>query len=130
MTEKLGLLAVGHGSKLPYNKQVITEITDMIAKKHDVIVRTGFMEHSEPSVQEALQSFEGTGVTKIAVVPALLAAGVHSTEDIPEILNIDPETKTGIAEIEGREIPLLYGNPIGSDELLADIIFKRATEAI
>jgi sirohydrochlorin cobaltochelatase len=26
MTEKLGILAIGHGSKLPYNKEVVTQM--------------------------------------------------------------------------------------------------------
>ena len=32
MSEKIGILAIGHGSRLPYNNQVVTEIAGMIAK--------------------------------------------------------------------------------------------------
>ena len=77
MTEKIGILAIGHGSKLPYNKEVVSQIADFIAQKHnDVVVRAGFMENSEPTLEEAIAGFSGTGVTKIAAVPVFLASGV------------------------------------------------------
>ena len=56
MTERIGILAIGHGSKLPYNKEVVTQIADYIAQKHtNVVVRTGFMENSEPTLEEAIK---------------------------------------------------------------------------
>ena len=102
MTEKLGILAIGHGSKLPYNKEVVTKIADYIAQKHsDVVVRAGFMENSEPTLEEAIEGFSGTGVTKIAAVPVFLASGVHITKDIPKILSLD-EKGCGTLEIDGK----------------------------
>ncbi|ADI73469.1 cobalamin (vitamin B12) biosynthesis CbiX protein [Methanohalobium evestigatum Z-7303] len=128
---KLGILAIGHGSKLPYNKQVVTDIANRIADKHeDVVVRAGFMEKNEPTVEEALQSFEGTGISKIAAVPVFLASGVHITQDIPEILGIDPDSKEGSIKLNGTEIPIVYGNPLGSDDLLAELVYNRAQEAL
>ena len=60
MTEKIGILAIGHGSKLPYNKEVVTKIADRIAQKHsDVIVMAGFMENSEPTLEEAIKASQG-----------------------------------------------------------------------
>ncbi|MFY9200785.1 MAG: sirohydrochlorin nickelochelatase, partial [Methanosarcina flavescens] len=38
MTERIGILAIGHGSKLPYNKEVVTQIADYIAQKHTNVV--------------------------------------------------------------------------------------------
>ena len=130
MTEKLGILAIGHGSKLPYNKEVVTQIADHIARKHsDVIVRAGFMENSEPSLKVAIEGFSGTGVTKIAAVPVFLASGVNITKDIPQILNLD-EKGCGTLEIDGKAVPLCYAKPIGADELVADLVFKRVQEVL
>lgn len=43
MTEKIGILAIGHGSKLPYNKEVVTQIAAYIAEKHiDVVNNSRF----------------------------------------------------------------------------------------
>jgi sirohydrochlorin cobalto/nickelchelatase len=130
MTEKLGILAIGHGSKLPYNKEVVTQIADYISRKHsDVIVRAGFMENSVPTLQEAIEGFSGTGVTKVAAVPVFLASGVHITKDIPHILNLDGNG-CGTLEIDGREVPLCYAKPLGADELIADLVFKRVQEIL
>jgi sirohydrochlorin cobalto/nickelchelatase len=130
MTEKLGILAIGHGSKLPYNKEVVTQIADYIARKHsDVVVRAGFMENSEPTLEEAIEGFSGTGVTKVAAVPVFLASGVHITKDIPKILSLD-ENGCGTMEIDGKAIPVCYAKPLGADELIAELVFKRAQESL
>ena len=130
MTEKIGILAIGHGSKLPFNKEVVTQIADYIAQKHsDVIVRTGFMENSEPTLEEAIEGFSGTGVTKVAAVPIFLASGVHITKDIPRILSLD-EKGCGTLEIDGKSVPLCYAGPLGADELIADLVFKRVQEVL
>ena len=130
MTEKLGILAIGHGSKLPFNKEVVTQIADYISQKHsDVVVRAGFMENSEPTLQKAIDGFSGTGVTKVAAVPVFLASGVHITKDIPTILNLD-DNGCGTLEIDGREVPLCYARPLGADELIADLVFKRVQEVL
>lgn len=131
MSGKIGILAIGHGSRLPYNNQVVTEISDMISKKHpEYIVKAGFMELSNPTVEEALLSFQGTNVDKIVAVPVFLAAGVHIKSDIPKILKLDPQTNKGKINMNGKEVEILYGKPLGSDELIADLIFKRAQEAL
>jgi sirohydrochlorin cobalto/nickelchelatase len=130
MTEKIGILAIGHGSKLPFNKEVVTQIADYIAQKHsDVIVRAGFMENSEPTLEEAIEGFSGTGVTKVAAVPVFLASGVHITKDIPRILSLD-EKGCGTLEIDGKSVPLCYAGPLGADELIAELVFKRVQEVL
>lgn len=129
MDEKLGILVIGHGSRLHYNKEVILEIADIIAKKHpDDVIRVGFVEHSDPKIKEAVKEFSGTGVTRIAAVPVFIASGVHITEDIPGELDLD-ESGCGTLDIDGREVPVCYAKPLGADELIADLIFKRVLEA-
>lgn len=131
MSEKIGILAIGHGSKLPYNNQVVTEMANMIAEKHpEYVIKVGFVEHSEPKVKEALMSFEGTGVTKIAATPIFMASGVHLTEDIPEFIDLDPETNEGEVELDGENVKIVYAKPLGADRLIAELIFKRVQEAL
>ncbi|WP_274377644.1 sirohydrochlorin nickelochelatase [Methanolobus vulcani] len=131
MSEKIGILAIGHGSRLPYNNQVVTEIANMIAENNpEYVVKAGFMENSEPTVEEALMSFEGTGVTTIAAAPVFLASGIHITKDIPAILKLDPETNEGELELDGNKVRIVYAKPLGSDKLIADLIFKRAQEVL
>lgn len=131
MKEKIGILALGHGSKLPYNKEVVTGVADLIAKKYNnAEVRTGFMNMNSPSMDEGLRAFEGTGVTTIVAVPIFLAHGVHTTEDIPQILGISKEDRRTTVKMDGRDVTLVYAEPLGADPLIADLAYKRAIEAL
>ena len=131
MTEKLGILALGHGSKLPYNKDVVTGVAELIGKQNsDVVVRTGFMNMNNPTMQEGLESFAGTGVSTIVAVPIFLAHGVHTTEDIPQILGVSRESRKATVQVDGNDVTLIYAEPLGADELIAKLAFQRAKEAI
>ncbi len=131
MTEKLGILALGHGSKLPYNKDVVTGVAELIGKLNsDVVVRTGFMNMNNPTMQEGLESFAGTGVSTIVAVPIFLAHGVHTTEDIPQILGISRESRKTTVQINGSDVTLIYSEPLGVDELVAKLAFKRVQESL
>lgn len=131
MNEKIGILALGHGSKLPYNKDVVTGVADIIARKYkNVVVRTGFMNMNKPTMKEGLDAFKGTGVTKIVAVPIFLAHGVHTTEDIPQILGISRESRKTTITLDGKNVTLVYSEPLGVDELIAELAFKRAQEAL
>ncbi|PWB53424.1 MAG: sirohydrochlorin nickelochelatase [Candidatus Methanoperedenaceae archaeon] len=131
MTEKIGILALGHGSRHPYNKEVVTGVAELIAKKYkNVVVRTGFMNMNTPTMKEGLDAFKGTGVSKIIAVPIFLAPGVHTMEDIPQILGISKDSRKTSIKLDGRDVALIYSEPLGVDELVAELAYKRATEAI
>ncbi len=131
MTEKIGILALGHGSRHPHNKDVVTGVAELIAKKYkNVVVRTGFMNMNTPTMKEGLDAFKGTGVSKIIAVPIFLAHGVHTMEDIPQILGISKDSRKTLIKLDGRDVALIYSEPLGVDELVAELAYKRATEAI
>jgi len=131
MSEKIGILALGHGSKLPYNKDVVTGVADLIARKYkNIVVKTGFMNMNKPTMKEGLDAFKGTGVTTIVAVPIFLAHGVHTTEDIPQILGISREARKAAIKLDGKNVTLVYSEPLGVDELIAELAFKRAKEAL
>ncbi|MDP2767946.1 MAG: sirohydrochlorin nickelochelatase [Candidatus Methanoperedens sp.] len=131
MIEKIGILALGHGSKHPHNKEVVTGVAELIAKKFkNVVVRTGFMNMNIPTMKEGLDAFKGTGVSTIVAVPIFLAHGVHTMEDIPQILGISRESRKTKIRLDGREVTLVYSEPLGVDELIAEVAFKRAKEAL
>ena len=68
-------------------------------------------------------------MTRVAAVPVFLASGVHITKDIPHILSLD-ENGCGTLEIDGKAVPLCYAKPLGADELIADLVFKRVQEVL
>ena len=131
MTEKIGILALGHGSRLPHNKEVVTGVANLIAEKYEnAVVRTGFMNMNGPTMDEGLKAFEGTGVSTIVAVPIFLAHGVHTTEDIPQILGISREDRKTTIQLNGNDVTLMYAEPLGADMLIAELAYKRALEAL
>ncbi len=131
MTEKIGILALGHGSRLPHNKEVVTGVANLIAEKYEnAVVRTGFMNMNGPTMDEGLKAFEGTGVSTIVAVPIFLAHGVHTTEDIPQILGISREDRKTTIQLNGNDVTLMYAEPLGADSLIAELAYKRALEAL
>ncbi len=128
---KKGMLLVGHGSKLPYNKELIEMTAAIIAKKTDeYLVKPGFMSINTPTVEEQLEAFRREEIDMLVVVPLFLARGVHIEQDIPEILGLSPGARKGEFRLNGKMVPLVYANPIGSDPLLAELMLKNASDAV
>jgi sirohydrochlorin cobaltochelatase len=141
---KIGVLLVGHGSRLPYGKDVVSQIADMYRENGEFIVEVGFMNMSKPSIPEAINSLAENGAEKIVVTPVFLAHGVHTTEDIPRILGLNnghDESKHGHGHSHGHshddeevEInfkgEIIYTEPLGADRRIADIVKDRVNDAL
>jgi sirohydrochlorin cobaltochelatase len=128
---KKGILLVGHGSKLPYNKELVEETAGLIARRHpDFVVKCGFMNMNSPSIQDSMTEFRKEPIDVLVVVPLFLAKGVHILHDIPEIIGLSQGETRGRFARNGKEIPLLYADPIGSDPLLADLMVKNAERVL
>ena len=124
-----GILVLGHGSTLPYNKELVETISGMIADRGDVVVRTAFLNMDKPTLKQGLENFAGTGVDRIVALPIFLANGVHTLEDIPKELNLD-EDKKATTEIDGKSVDIVYADPLGADTCIAELAYKRAEEAL
>ncbi len=54
-----GMLLVGHGSTMPYNKELIESTGKLIAAQtSEFVVRCGFMNINKPSIRDALVEFK------------------------------------------------------------------------
>ena len=129
---KHGLLIIGHGSRLEYGKELINETAKMIAEKTDeYTIITCSMEFNEPSVEEGLAEMRKKDIDYLVAIPRVLAKGIHVLHDIPEILGLSEGEFRGEFTLEdGRNIPLIYANPLGSDPLLANLMLKNAEAAV
>ncbi len=142
---KIGVLLVGHGSRLPYGKDVVSQIADMYREDQEFIVEVGFMNMSKPSIPEAITILADKGAEKIIVTPIFLAQGVHTTEDIPRILGLNNgHDETGnnshrhshshSHDHEEVEInfkgEIIYTEPLGADKRIADIVKDRVNDAL
>ncbi|WP_455645682.1 sirohydrochlorin nickelochelatase [Methanosphaera sp.] len=151
---KTGILLVGHGSRLKYNKELVTEVARKYAKTMpDYNVEVGFMELVEPSIPTAFNKLKETGVNKIIVNPVFLAHGMHTKVDIPTILGLGPlvdlenhphhhhhehdhghhhhhhhrEAKSEPVDFDGE---IIYLEPLGADDKIVDIITNRINNEI
>ncbi len=128
---KKGLLLVGHGSKLPYNKELVETTARLIRERRpDFITRCGFMNINTPTIKEALEEFRHDPIDALVVVPLFLARGVHILEDIPGEIGLAKGQVKGEFALNGKNIPLLYADPIGSDPLLADLMIRNAERVL
>lgn len=128
---KKGLLLVGHGSKLPYNKELVESTGRLIAGRYpQFVVKCGFMNLNTPTIGDCLAEFKKESIDVLVVVPLFLAKGVHILKDIPDVIGLEEGKNRGIFSINGDTIPLLYADPIGSDPLLADLMIKNAERAL
>jgi len=123
---KKGLVIVGHGSKLHYYREVMEF-------HRERIVKTGFFDEVElafaahgrkPTVDEVVKKMESK---EIYLVPLFMAYGVHTAEELPELLGF--EFKEGAVEldIDGRKVILC--EPVGKDELITHAILNRVLSA-
>jgi len=128
---KKGMLLVGHGSTMPYNQELVEKTAAMIqAKNGDYIVKCGFMNMNKPTIKESMEAFKKEQIDALVVVPLFLAKGVHIEKDIPGEIGLPEGVKKGAFQLNGKSIPLLYADPIGSDPLLADLMVKNANKAL
>ncbi len=140
-TAKIGILLIGHGSRLPYGKDVVSQIAEMYKENSNYLVEVGFMNISKPSIPAAINKLAKEGVEKIIVTPVFLAHGVHTKQDIPHILGLDDghshghdhghshddEEEQEEIEFEGE---IIYTEPLGADSRLVDIIKDRVASAL
>lgn len=138
-TAKIGVLLVGHGSRLPYGKDVVNKLGEMYKENCDYLVEVGFMNMSKPSIPAAINMLAKQGARKIIVTPVFLAHGVHTKQDIPHILGLDNsneghghghshhEEETEEIQFDGE---IIYTEPLGADPRLVAIISDRVANAI
>ncbi|MEN6592382.1 MAG: sirohydrochlorin nickelochelatase [Methanobacterium sp.] len=154
----VGVLLISHGSRLPHGEEVINEVADLYREKTDYPVVVSFMSMSKPSIPDAINHLADKGVEKIVAIPVFLAHGVHTKQDIPKMLQINngndlKEHSHGNNEHnhdhghshghgnshdhqdeEAEEIrfkgEIIYTEPLGADNRIADIIEDRVNDAL
>ena len=126
---KTGVLIVGHGSKLQFNKDLVVEMAKILDQKQEFgPVTAGFMQINKPDIMDGIKVLVSKGVDTIYVQPCFLASGIHLTEDIPGVLGLGKGETSGKMVVDGKEIALRYCGPIGADHRIADILSDRIRE--
>ena len=110
----IGILLIAHGSGLPFNELVFSNIKDKLADKLNLPVEIGYIRYSTPSIGEAVASLDAE---RVIALPLMLSHGRFTKVRIPEILD----------EIDA-DVSLL--SPIGFNPEIADILSRRVREAL
>lgn len=125
--DNVGLVLVGHGSRKPQYKESLEKLAEIIrARSRFKIVEAAFMMINKPTIQEAVKLVAQRGVKRVVLIPVFIAAGSHTTEDIPKILGLKKDEHTTWKD--GLEI--VYGDSIGPDWRMAEIIEEKAMQAL
>jgi sirohydrochlorin cobaltochelatase len=123
MSEKIGVMVCGHGSR---DEGAVTEFA-RVAKglrklMPEMPVEYGYLEFATPIIRDGLDKLREKGVTRVLAVPGMLFAAGHVKNDIPSVLN------TYAAQNEGVTIEL--GKELGIDPKMMHAAGARIQETL
>ena len=122
MTEKLGVMLCGHGSR---DKDAVKEFAVLAehlkARLPQYPVEYGYLEFATPIIRTGLDKLKAEGVTRVLAVPGMLFAAGHAKNDIPSVLNT-------YAAQNGLRID--YGRELGIDPKMMRAAGDRIQEAL
>jgi sirohydrochlorin cobaltochelatase len=123
MSEKLGVMICGHGSR---DKDAVDEFAAVAHRLRDQLhyaaVEYGYLEFACPVLRDGLDRLRVVGVTRVLAVPGMLFAAGHAKNDIPSVLN------TYMAEHPGMTIE--YGRELGIDLKMIRAAGDRVAQAL
>lgn len=126
---KIGILVVGHGSSLNYNRELVESYSKKIGDSFDE-VRTSFLNINRPTISESLEELLNQDLDKIVVLPLFLAHGVHTLKDIPMAIGFEDGEKRKVVERDGKKVEIIYSEPLGSHDLISKVAIMRIEEAL
>ena len=116
-----GLVIFAHGSSIASANDAVQAVAGATAEASGYRVRVGFLEPAHPTLDEAVSSLAGEGVTRVLVIPYFLTLGLHLQRDLPRIVERIARAHPGI---EIRAAP-----PLDGHAALIEIVLDRAREA-
>ena len=127
MSEKRCVLLIGHGSRLPYNKEMADMHAGLLRDKgYDVY--TAFNEFSDPTIEDAMRAIVENGIEEIVALPLFIASGRHTEQDIPPKLGIPGGYGTKQSTKYGRKVMVHYNEPFGDDRGVTRVLLNRLEE--
>ena len=105
MTEKLGVMVCGHGSR---NEDAVREFATVAEGLRERLpqypVDYGYLEFATPIIRTGLDNLRDQGVNRVLAVPGMLFAAGHAKNDIPSVLNTYAAGQDGLTIEYGREL--------------------------
>ncbi|GKV65044.1 MULTISPECIES: sirohydrochlorin chelatase [Sporosarcina] len=115
------ILYICHGSRVKSGQQAALAFIEKTMETGSAPIQEAcFLELAEPSIAQGVASCIERGATEIVAVPFLLLRAGHANVDIPgelrQVMDCYPD------------VPLYYGDPIGVDERMVDVLIERLHE--
>ncbi len=99
------LLLIGHGTRSRAGGDELHGFADALSKaRPEVAVGAGFIEFTEPRLDDALDALVADGATRVVAVPLLLLGAGHLKDDGPAALARARLAHPGVAFSYGREL--------------------------
>jgi sirohydrochlorin cobaltochelatase len=81
------IVLFAHGSREPDWARPVERLRDRVAQALGrEAVELAFLEHTQPTLEQAIEALCARGARQISVVPLFLAAGGHLKRDLPRML--------------------------------------------
>ncbi|MDR0778592.1 MAG: sirohydrochlorin cobaltochelatase [Methanomassiliicoccaceae archaeon] len=119
---RTGVMVVGHGSRLPYNKDTVILNAKRLSQMGHDDVYYAFNEFNDPDIGSVLEDMAEKGINEIIVLPLFISLGDHLKNDIPSKIRLKDGTFEGAFDHKGSKIDVKYALPIGQDPRLTEVI--------
>ncbi|MDO5853082.1 MAG: CbiX/SirB N-terminal domain-containing protein [Thermoplasmata archaeon] len=119
------VIVMGHGSRLPYNKEVVLLNAKRLEERGYGKVYYGFNEFDEPKIEDTIVRMMDEGAEEVIALPLFISLGKHLTMDVPGKLGIENFSDGGIVRRDGRDVEVKYAVPIGADPRLCDVLVEK-----
>ncbi|WP_153731722.1 sirohydrochlorin chelatase [Sporosarcina obsidiansis] len=115
------ILYICHGSRVKSGQQAALAFIEKTIKTNAAPIQEAcFLELAEPSIAQGIARCIERGATEIVAIPFLLLRAGHANVDIPQELRE--------IMMHYPDVPLYYGDPIGVDERMSDVLIQRLHE--
>ncbi len=107
MSEKIGVMLCGHGSRDVDAIREFQALAGHLAQRlPQYEVDSGFLEFAKPIIRTGLDALKAKGVSRILAVPGMLFAAGHVKNDLPWEINSFAAENPGLPITFGRELAI------------------------
>lgn len=125
MNQDTAIIIVDHGSRTRESNRLLEEVAARFARRFETqfpIVEGAHMELAEPTMAQAYARCVAQGARRVVICPFFLGPGRHIREDIPRLAR---EAAAAFPDIEH-----IVAAPLGADDLILELLFKRLTQSL
>jgi sirohydrochlorin cobaltochelatase len=105
LSQRSGLLVVGHGTRSERGQAEFRETVEQLARRLPLTAVQGcYLEFATPTIEEGLARLAAQGCRRIVVQPLLLFAAGHALEDIPAVTREAARQHAGLEIIQAAHL--------------------------